>query len=389
MKKPTFWKSHYVVEGDADEIERHITVRTFLSEGHQFDLLCFVHNTDAPNVVISPGSGGHSYVFAEFGYQIHRRGYNVIIMPKHGGQTVAMLMQRHRQAFDYVIQNFNARIGVYGEGLGGYVAFYLALAQCPIKGLVCQNSPGILTDRDYIDAVLHDGGPWARAAKRRRLMLPVLPTIAHVVPRLKIPIRSYLDWEALIDQRSEARDVELRLVREGYLNDPDFDRWYPLSHVMSMVATPPPQSVSNLRIPTMFIVADHGPTPAYIRRLYHRLPTPKKRLHEVKGSVYWMLSHPRKAADVACAWFDQTVRECAPLRELTPKGNHRDLVKAAQGWCQRLRRHRQTGCRRRDPTERHVIDWRLGCSNGLARADGASEWLPAVRGDTRTRGCDA
>lgn len=297
MNSPTFWKSHYVVASDADEIARHITIRTFPSDGHSFDLVCFIHDSGTPSVVISPGSGGHAYVFAELGYQIYERGFNVFIMPKHGGNTVATLMRRHHDALDFVIRTTNARVGVYGEGLGGYVAFYVALAQAPIKGLVCQNSPGILTDRDYLGAIRHDGGPWVRAAKRRRLMLPVASVLARVLPALRIPIKSYLDWAALVDER-QGHDVERSLVKEGYLNDTEFDTWYPLSHVMSLVSTAPPQALSNLRIPTMFIVADRGPTPAYIRSLYDRLPTPRKRLYEAEGSVYWMLSHPGKAADV-------------------------------------------------------------------------------------------
>ena len=56
----------------------------------------------------------------------------------------------------------------------------------------------------------------------------------------------------------------------------------------------------------MFVVADGGPTPAYVKKLFGELPT-KKRLHEVEGSVYWMLSHPSEAADVVSGWFDQTL----------------------------------------------------------------------------------
>src|SRR5262245_9216838 len=69
MKDPAFWKRHYVVKGDADKIERHLEVHRFVSEGQTLDLPCFVARRDWPNVLISPGSGGHSYVFAELGYE--------------------------------------------------------------------------------------------------------------------------------------------------------------------------------------------------------------------------------------------------------------------------------------------------------------------------------
>ena len=79
---------------------------------------------------------------------------------------------------------------------------------------------------------------------------------------------------------------------EGYLNDPDFDTWYPLSAIVSMISTLPPNPLEELNIPTMFLLDLKGPTPSYIKDLYGRLPPVTKRLIEIDGSVYWMLSHP-------------------------------------------------------------------------------------------------
>jgi phenylacetate-coenzyme A ligase PaaK-like adenylate-forming protein len=45
----------------------------------------------------------------------------------------------------------------------------------------------------------------------------------------------------------------------------------------------------------------------YLKDLYQRLPIVEKQLVEVDGSVYWMLSHPKQAADVISAWFDETM----------------------------------------------------------------------------------
>jgi len=96
-------------------------------------------------------------------------------------------------------------------------------------------------------------------------------------------------------------------VAEGYLNDPDFDKWYPLSAIMSLISTPPPNPVAELKTPTMFLLNLKGPTPSYIRNMYNRLPPIKKRMVEIDGSVYWMLSHPRKEAKIVCGWFNETL----------------------------------------------------------------------------------
>lgn len=304
MRDRAFWKTHYVVRGDADEIERHMTLTALDPDGGRLQLVSFVRDERAPNVLVSPGSGGHAYVFAELAFEIHLRGFNVFVMPKHGGRTVADLVHRHRGTLESLARAFSGPIGVYGEGLGGYVAFYLALAGGRIRSLVCQNSPAIMVEPAYHDAIVRETGPWAAAARRRRRLLPLATRLVRAMPRLPVPISSYLDWRALIDPREP---IERRLVEEGYLRDPNSDRWYPLAAVVSLVTTPPPRSLAALHVPTMFVLAREGPTPAYARALYERLPVSPKKLFEVDGSVYWMLSHPAEAAEAISAWFARTL----------------------------------------------------------------------------------
>jgi len=304
--RQSYWHT-YVQETDVDEIERHLQRTTFRSGGKQFELIYFEEGKNAPTILISQGSGGHAYVFAELGYHIHLRGYNVCIMPKHGGVTIGELMSRHKDALEHIATHWNERIGVFAEGLGGFVVFYLALTQSPMKSIVFQNAPAILTEEKFREAILQGKG----AAQRRKIILPFGKLLLRIVPHVKLPISSYLDWKELIDTKEGNRAVETRLVREGYLHDPDFDRWYPLSAIMSLLLTPPPQPLTALQIPTMFLVALRGfggrAFVEYVEDLYQRLPNVKRQLVEVDGSVYWMLSHPREAAQVISEWFDETL----------------------------------------------------------------------------------
>ncbi len=304
--RQSYWHT-YVQETDVDEIERHLQRTTFRSGGKQFELIYFEEGKNAPTILISQGSGGHAYVFAELGYHMHLRGYNVFIMPKHGGVTIGELMSRHKDALEHIATHWNERIGVFAEGLGGFVVFYLALTQSPMKSIVFQNAPAILTEEKFREAILQGKG----AAQRRKIILPFGKLLLRIVPHVKLPISSYLDWKELIDTKEGNRAVETRLVREGYLHDPDFDRWYPLSAIMSLLLTPPPQPLTALQIPTMFLVALRGfggrAFVEYVEDLYQRLPNVKRQLVEVDGSVYWMLSHPREAAQVISEWFDETL----------------------------------------------------------------------------------
>jgi hypothetical protein len=46
----------------------------FVSAGKAFELVYFEKDNDAPNILISQGSGGHAYIFAELAYLMHLRG---------------------------------------------------------------------------------------------------------------------------------------------------------------------------------------------------------------------------------------------------------------------------------------------------------------------------
>ena len=149
------------------------------------------------------------------------------------------------------------------------------------------------------------------SARRSRFKLPADFRLSVLVPQVKLPISSYLDWKELIDTKERNRAIETRLVRDGYLHDPDFDRWYPLSAIMSLLLTPPSQPLMALQIPTMFLFALRGfggkAFVEYVKDLYQRLPDVKKQLVKVDGSVYWMLSHPKEAAQLIGEWFDETL----------------------------------------------------------------------------------
>lgn len=302
MKNPTYWKKHYVVHGNADEIERNIKSASFTSGRQNFELVYFETSKNAPNILISEGSGGHAYVFAELGYLIYLRGYNVFIMPKHGGYTIQELVQRHRDALSHIAESYDNRIGVFAEGLGGFAVFYLTLAgNAPIASAVYQNSPALITDPE-----------WQKTAIQGKHFLVLLgKLLAKFFPQFPFPISAYLNWTGLIDPKEGNRVTEDKLVREGYLCDPDFDKWYPLKAILSLMTTHPPKSLAELKTPTMFMVALRGfggsAYVKYLKDLYARLPVINKKVMEIDGSVYWMLSHPKEAAEVITGRFNETL----------------------------------------------------------------------------------
>ncbi len=171
-----------------------------------------------------------------------------------------------------------------------------------MKSAAYQNAPVIMTENTFHEALKAGGG----GAKRRRRLLPLVTLMSKILPKLKLPIRLYLDFKEMVDTKKENREIEAPMV-EAFGKDPDFDKRYPLSAIMSLVATPPPSPLSALKIPTMFIVPARGFFPFYQKDLFNRLPNIRKEIIEVDGGVFWMISHPKEAAQVICEWFDKTL----------------------------------------------------------------------------------
>jgi hypothetical protein len=252
MTQQSYWKQHFVFESDADEVEKHLQRTTFLSGSKRYELMYFEACKDSPSVLISPGSGpGH--VFTELAYHIHLSGYNVFMMPNNGGYTVSELIPVHEDALQHIASHWNDRIGGYAGGIGGFVLFYLALLQSPMKSVALQNAPAILTEEKFQTGFLQARGIGILArmmAKGGRAVLSLATALLKVVPGMKVPNRWLFDWEALVDTKA-------------------------------------------------FV--------DYLKDVYNRLPNAKKRLVEIDGSMYWMVSHPQEAADVISEWFDETL----------------------------------------------------------------------------------
>ncbi len=304
MNDPSYWK-RYILELDPDEVARRLEMVLVSSAREPLELLHLAADRGAPCVVISPGSGGHAYVFAELGYRINARGYNVFIMPKQGGRTISELVDRHELALGHIASRWNERIGVFAEGLGGFAAFYLALRGAPVQSAIYQNAPAILDEPAFRDATMR-----GRGSRRRRALLPVARALARIRPGTTMPIRSYLDFREMVDPVEPAHAIEARLV-DAYERDPGFDRRYPIAAILSLLDTPPPRPLAELQMPTMFVVPTRGFAPDYIRALFGRLPPLDKKLVEVDGSVFWMCSHSRDAAELICNRFKETIAAAA------------------------------------------------------------------------------
>ena len=73
---------------------------------------------------------------------------------------------------------------------------------------------------------------------------------------------------------------------------------------MSLVNTPPPKPLQTYSVPTMFMLTRRGLIPSYFKNLFLQLQVKQKRLEEIDGGVFWMISNPIAAARIMANWIN-------------------------------------------------------------------------------------
>lgn len=294
-----YWKK-YLYETDAKEIENNIKKLHFSSLGETLELTYFEKSKNAPNILFITATGDHPYVYAELGYNLFLKGFNVFVIPTidHDFRFIKIVDQVN-DAAKYISENYNDKVGVIGASMGGLVAMYVALSNGKAKSIVAQD-PGIVTEEAFRSALFQKGISNSTLGER---LFPFGNVLARIFPKFWFPTKLYLNFKTLIDSNEEMQRLDT------YFKDPDIVHWYTISALLSMISTPPLNPLSQLKVPIMFFspVRDKAWSREYIKGLYNRLPSIKKKFIEVDGGHYFMLSHPRKAAELIGDWFRETL----------------------------------------------------------------------------------
>ncbi len=302
MKDPTYWKN-YVRGKDPEEIEKKIKkIKIKSRRGLNLNVTYFEKDKNAPSILGVNGIGCYSMLLAELGYCIYLRGYNVFGFDfqghgdsegERGDFTIPLLVENSKDVVNFISKNFNDRIGVIGGSLGGFVTFYLGLANSKVKSIVCQD-PGILSEKRFEKEVI-------RHRKRTaKIILFLAKRFVKFFPKLKIDITTYIDSKGYIE-----KEEDLKI----YMNDPNIVKKFTLRSVISQISTPPPKPINTLKVPTMFLVPtrDKLMSISYVRDLFNKLPNIKKRFAKINGYHDYLIFHPKEAAKVICDWFDKTL----------------------------------------------------------------------------------
>lgn len=234
-----------------------------------------------PTVVYIPGTSVYALFYIEIIHGLYRQGFNVVgFDPRGQGQsgglrgdyTIMEHVADAKACVAYARERFQGPVFVMGSSQGGIEAFYLAAGDDPgVDGVICHNIAD-LTDPDSVR--LSRFGPRGKvprsvAISSRGLTL-IIRTLARLFPRARVPIAAYLDL------RSEPMRV-FGDAWEFILQDPLALQHITLRAVASLVSTPLPRPIEQIKTPTLVLHSsgDHIFPQDYIMRLYNRLTCEK------------------------------------------------------------------------------------------------------------------
>lgn len=95
----------------------------------------YLKNTEAPTLLLLHGLGFHSFEYDELAPLLLEQGYNCLSLDfrscgksdgRRGYWTLNDYVEDAKSALQYISENINDRIGVFGNSLGATVAAYTA-----------------------------------------------------------------------------------------------------------------------------------------------------------------------------------------------------------------------------------------------------------------------
>ena len=278
----TYWH-HYIRQEHPQLIETKIheeIIETKQFRIHMDILKPELDEVCKGNVIFVHGTAVYSRFYAEFAFQLMQNGFRVFLpdLPGHGQSTgyrghftMKMITDTMESITNYITSNYSEKIAIMGSSLGGIAALYTAAANSDIDVAICHNA-----------AVFNEGHhkEIAKVGPLLRLVLPFVPFLAKIFPKLQISVFKYLPQKSLVSSEYGQK------LYAFLLKDPLLANKYTLTSLKAQMTESPACPPEEITIPIMFINGEYDRlfTVHFLKKLFHRLPNPNNEFHVIKGA---------------------------------------------------------------------------------------------------------
>ena len=273
----------YVLEEDPNKIKDLIREEYINSQGLKIHL--DIYDEEAPRdktIIFIHGTSVYSRFYAEWLYNLYKEGFRIVApdMIGHGkteGKRGHFTMERFSQevsdVVEYVINHYGEKIAVMGSSLGGITSLYATAFEPRIKAAVCHNA-AIFNEKAYKKLIKMN---WFL-----KILRPLVPGVAKIVPKLKISTLLYLDFEKL------AKSKEVKDKTDYLLEDPLLSLKYTTTSIRTQMRAPLAKPIEEIETPIMIINGDEDVlfSEEYMTEIYERLTCKHKKLEIIEGASH-------------------------------------------------------------------------------------------------------
>jgi len=265
---------------------------------------------DKPSIIFIHGITFHAGVYTSlipgvnFLKSLAEKGFNVIALDlqghgKSGGVrglfTYNDLIGNISRVVDYVFQNYNQKIGIFGSSLGGILSFYAAVSEPRIQAVVCHN----VLDLKNIHSSLPYFG-------YRRFLLPLskaFPTFLRSLSWLSIPLTFFINPNQIFEDPENIK---------RWQKDPLCIWNYRASSWISLFLTPNDKpTIEEMKKPIRIIVGEKDPFLPFesVKTFYERLQCKKDLVIIPKAGHMLPLEHLSTTVSLVTEWFNTALMD--------------------------------------------------------------------------------
>ncbi len=294
---------NYCMDTDPNEIKKSIHEEYIVSQQKKIHLDIYGYKDEnlKINVIFIHGTSVYSRFYAEFCYALYKKGYRVLAPDlighgrsegRRGHFTMKEFTVELYDVVSYVIEKYGKNIVAMGSSLGGITTLYAVANDPRIKAGICHNA-----------AIFNEGAhkKIVRVKGIYRILKPLVPFFARILPTLRISVWVYLNAYKLVQEKKWLEKIDV-LLADKLLADK-----YTLKSILTQMRAPLARPAETIETPIMILNGSDDVlfSVEYQKEILDRLQNSRnKKLEIIPNSAHLILQeHREESLKKVSAWL--------------------------------------------------------------------------------------